>query len=235
MILHPLDPDGGYLVRQENHHSLIVSLSDGLFIHGHIVNWTHIDKNPHILISYAYREIVSHLTEDCQISHDKRWIITPSIGTIPLHPNENLPLGERFRRSLADSFGRDAQARLNAVKMLARLRQDAVGWGDTNLIINHQYPRGILRTQSQIGKKPLSTVLLKSSRGRKPPDLDAFLGPACELSSISHERSRILHRPEFPAPQAPTGHSRIHAILNLFAVFAQYGIDLSPWEDDLIP
>jgi len=118
--------------------------------------------------------------------------------------------------------------------MLARLRQDVMGWANADLVLNAQHPRGELRTQRASQK--LSTILLKADRRRRPPDLHAFLGPACLLraSIRPHETTRILKRPEKAADRLPTGHSRMAAVLDLIALFAAHGVDLSPWQDDLL-
>lgn len=235
MTLHPLDPAGGYLVHHDNGQSAIVEMANGLLIEGYKVSWSHGDyAGPTIAISYAHRIITAQRTNGENIIPAQGWATNNFLGAIPLHPDDDVPFAERFRRSLADAFGPAPQARLQAVLTLARLRQDTMGWADADLVLNAQYPRGLLRTQ--IGGQKFSTILLKADRGRKPPELDAFLGSACQLClpNIPQESARILRRPKRAGPRLDTCHSRIAAVYDLISLFAEHGIDLSPWQDDLL-
>lgn len=234
MTLHPLDPAGGYAVHHEMGHSATAELAGGLLIHGHMVSWSHSGGGSHLALAYAHREIIGRAEGDGVLVPAHAWASSDSLGAIALHPDADAPFGERLRRSLADAFGAAPQARLRAVLTLARLRQDTMGWAGAELVLNGQHPRGVLRTQR--GQQKLSTILLKADRGRRPPDLHAFLGPAAQLhlAERHYNRTRILQRPERAGPRLPTGHGRMAAVLDLLALFAAHGVDLSPWQDDLL-
>lgn len=235
MTLHPFDPAGGYRVHEEIGTSAIVELAGGLLLHGHIISCRNGNSVLHLLnLSYAYREIVAQKEGKDALVPAYRWATGESLGTIPIHPDTDVPFGERLRRSLADAFGTAPQARLLAVLTLARLRQDAMGWAEADLVLNDQHPRGVLRTQR--GQQKLSTILLRADRGRRPPDLHAFLGPAAQLrlAEQPYEQTRILRRPVRAGPRPLTSHGRMAAILDLLALFAAHGVDLSPWQDDLL-
>jgi hypothetical protein len=237
MTFHPLDPTGGFHIREETDASATVELADGLLLHASKVSWN-AGRNSELRLSYAHRQIVGRRNPDgssSSFSYACAWEANDhTLGAIPLQPAQDTGFGETVRLSLLAAFGADAQARMRAVMTLARLRQDVMGWADADLVVNEQHPRGVLRTQR--GSQKLSTILLKADRGRRPPDLHAFLGPACFLraSVRPHEITRILRRPEKAADRLSTGHSRLAAVLDLVALFAAHGIDLSPWQSDLL-
>jgi len=233
MSLHPLDPTGGFHLHHAQDHSATVELADGLILHGHIVSWGH-GQHSHLTIAYGYRAIGARRAEDGSPLPVQHWTTGDTLGSIPLAPEAGDGFGGRMRRSLLDAFGAEPQARLRAVQTLARLRQDTMGWIDADLVLDEKNPRGVLKTQR--GQQKLTTILLKADRGRRPPDLHAFLGSACQLrvTLAQHECTRILRRPEKAGPRLASGHGRMGAVLDLLALFAQHGIDLSPWQNDLL-
>jgi hypothetical protein len=239
MTFHPLDPTGGFHIHEETDASATVELADGLLLRACKVSWN-AGRSFELTLSYAYRQIVGRRNPDgssSSFSYAYTWATSHrTLGTIPLQPAKDKGFGEAVRLSLLAAFGADAQARMRAVMTLARLRQDIMGWADADLEIDEQYPRGILRTQR--GSQKLSTILLKADRGRRPPDLHAFLGPACLLRADVRPKDimRIFRRPEKAADRLhlPTGHSRLAAVFDLITVFAAHGIDLSPWQSDLL-
>jgi len=230
---HPLDPTGGFHVHHEQSHSAIVELANGLILYGHITAW-HQGPHSHLTVAYGYRALGATRAEDGSLRPVQHWTTGDTLGSIPLAPEAGDGFGGRVRRSLLDAFGAEPQARLRAVQTLARLRQDTMGWADAYLVLDEKNPRGVLKTQR--GQQKLTTILLKADRGRRPPDLHAFLGSACQLrvTLAQHERTRILHRPEKAGPRLATGHGRMGAVMDLLALFAQHGVDLSPWQDDLL-
>lgn len=235
MIFHPLDPTGGFRIHQEQDQSVIVELADGLILYCYAAAFWGRGQPSHLIVAYGYRTIGAARAEDGPAIPVQHWTTGEKLGTIPLAPEADDGFAGRVRRSLLDAFGAEAQARMRAVQTLARLRQDTMGWADADLTIDEKNPRGVLKTQ--IGNQKLTTILLKANRGRHPPDLHAFLGSACQLrvSLVKHELTRILLRPEKAGPRIPTGHGRMGAVLDLIALFTKRGIDLSPWQDDLLP
>jgi len=233
MNLHPLDPTGGFHIHHVEDRKAIVELANGLILHGQIVSWCY-GQYSQLTVSYGYRAFGAQRAEDGSLLPVQRWVAGNMLGSIPLAPEAGDGFGERMRRSLLEAFGVQPQARLRAVQTLARLRQDMMGWANADLILDENHPRGVLKTQ--IGQQKLTTILLKANRGRRPPDLHAFLGSACQLyvATTSHECTRILRRPEKAGPRLPSGHARMGAVLDLIALFAEHGIDLSPWQNDLL-
>jgi hypothetical protein len=234
MTFHPLDPTGGFHLHEEVAASATVELAGGLLLHAHQNLWPYGSGGSELVLAYAHREIVGRRDADGALSYAQAWTTNDTLGAIPLLPAPDGGFGETLRLSLLAAFGADAQARLRAVMTLARLRQDLMGWADADLVLNAQHPRGLLR--SQRGSQKLSTILLKADRSRRPPDLNAFLGSACLLRTRvrHHEATRIMRRPEKAGERLPTSHGRMAAVLDLIALFAAHGIDLSPWQDDLL-
>ncbi len=160
-----------------------------------------------------------------------KWIIHRSLGVLKISPEaRDRPFVEQVQDSLEMAFGGAAVERMDLVIHLARLRQTLLGWTDVKLDISPTHPRGRL-----VAADKKTSIVLKANGKRSPPDLDAFLGEARWAGSEEFGGfAQFYYRPSTLPSELSTGHARLRQIRDVVEGFARHGVDLSPWEKDLI-